>query len=398
MRSAEPPHRQLWVPIKVGLNLRKVDLEVGIGEDGDLRATETVIPGGMLSHIGPVDISRRLFKRLRSCENARSGKLRVHDYGYDWRLHPAHLSAQLLEFLQNLPSNKPATAKSERGATVVAHSLGGLITRHAVNQRPELFKAVIYAGVPTTCVNILGPLRNGDEVLMSSRVLTAQVNFTIRTSFALLPLDGRCFFDKTTKEEYPVDFFDPQTWIENRLSPCVGRPLPPLSAPPKPAGMTGYFSSVTNAFPSFSLPHRKSVSNPKHSGDSMKPTMAGGAAAPGTMDSTAQSSDVAMANGNIATNGTAKDTDDEEYQPSSARTAVTIPREEAVDYLTRTLATVKKFKEELAFRVDHDAANLYPPIAVIYGKLLDRPTFTRLSPRSLILSFCRQGHSDGFRC
>lgn len=368
MRSAEPPHRQLWVPIKVGLNLRKVDLEVDIGEDGDERATQKVIPGGMLSHIGPIDISRRLFKRLRSSESARAGKLRVHDYGYDWRLHPVHLSAQLVEFLQKLPCNQPGVAKSQRGATVIAHSLGGLITRHAVNQRPELFRGVVYAGVPTTCVNILGPLRNGDEVLMSSRVLTAQVNFTIRTSFALLPLDGRCFFDKTTKEEYPVDFFDPQTWIDHRLSPVVARALPPLSTPQKPTGISGYVNTVTNAFPSFSLPHRKSISLPKQPGESAKPTVAGGIAAPETMSSAAHGSDAAMANGNIAADGSTNDPDDEQYQPASVRTAVTLPREEAIAYLTRTLATVKKFKQELDFNANHDAANLYPPIAVIYGK------------------------------
>ncbi|KAI7645040.1 hypothetical protein KC319_g12141, partial [Hortaea werneckii] len=72
LRSAEPPHRQVWVPIKVGLNIRKVDLELGLDEEDDERATEKIIPGGMLSHIGPVDISRRLFKRLRTCENART--------------------------------------------------------------------------------------------------------------------------------------------------------------------------------------------------------------------------------------------------------------------------------------------------------------------------------------
>lgn len=88
LRSAEPPHRQLWVPVKVGLNLRKADLQVGIEEEDDYRAPKNIVPGGMLTHIGPVDISRRLFKRLRSCENARSGRLRVHDYGYDWRLDP----------------------------------------------------------------------------------------------------------------------------------------------------------------------------------------------------------------------------------------------------------------------------------------------------------------------
>lgn len=200
LRSAEPPHRQVWVPVKVGLNLRKVNLEVGIEANADEQATKKIIPGGMLTHIGPVDIARRLFKRLRACENARDGKLRVHDWGYDWRLMPSYLSKTLVDFLETLPCNKPGVPKEQRGATVIAHSLGGLITRHAVNQRPELFRGVVYAGVPNTCVNILGPMRNGDDVLLSSRVLTAQVNFTIRTSFALLPLDGRCFFNKHTRE------------------------------------------------------------------------------------------------------------------------------------------------------------------------------------------------------
>ena len=200
LRSAEPPYRQLWVPVRVGLNLRKANLEVGLEEDDDERAIEKIIPDGMLTHIGPVDMARRLFKRLRSCQNARSGRLRVHDYGYDWRLNPTYLSKRLVSYLESLPCNKADVPKEKRGVTVIAHSLGGLIVRHAINQRPELFRGVVYAAVPTTCVNILGPMRNGDDVLLSNRVLTAQVNFTIRTSFALLPLDGRCFFDKTTGE------------------------------------------------------------------------------------------------------------------------------------------------------------------------------------------------------
>jgi pimeloyl-ACP methyl ester carboxylesterase len=90
------------------------------------------------------------------------------------------------------------TPARQRGVTVIAHSLGGLITRHAVNLRPGLFAGVVYAGVPQRRVNILGPLRNGDAVLLSSRVLTAQVNFSMRTSFALLPEDGRCFMANAT--------------------------------------------------------------------------------------------------------------------------------------------------------------------------------------------------------
>jgi hypothetical protein len=193
LRSAETPHRQLWVPLKVGLNLRKVDLEVGFEDEAEERMQETIIPDGMLKNIGPVDISRRLFKRLRSTENFRSGKLRIHDYGYDWRLSPHKLSHGFIKFLEELPCNSTNLQKSERGVVVVAHSLGGLITRHAVNHRPELFAGVVYAGVPQSCVNILGPLRNGDDVMFSSRVLTAQVCSLDACSFATLtiPIEGQ---------------------------------------------------------------------------------------------------------------------------------------------------------------------------------------------------------------
>src|SRR5690242_12859255 len=201
LRSAEPPNRQLWVPIKVGLNLRKVDLEVPFDEGADERMEQTIIPDGMLTHIGPVDISKRLLKRLRASENFKNGKLRVHNYGYDWRLSPHFLSRRLIEFLKSLPCNHANAPVEKKGAIVIAHSLGGLITRHAINQRPDLVAGVVYAGVPQNCVNILGPFRNGDDVLLSSRVLTAQVNFSIRTSYALLPLDGKCFINKYTKEE-----------------------------------------------------------------------------------------------------------------------------------------------------------------------------------------------------
>ena len=199
LRSAEPPHRQLWAPVKVGLNLRKVDLEVGLNPEDEETEEERIIPGGMLTHIGPVDISKRLLKRLRSSDNAKNGSLRVHNYGYDWRLSPHVLSRRLIEYLRALPCNQPGVPLEKRGAIVIAHSLGGLITRHAINRVPELVQGIVYAGVPKTCVNILGPLRNGDDVLLSSRVLTAQVNFTIRTSYVLLPLDGKCFINKHTK-------------------------------------------------------------------------------------------------------------------------------------------------------------------------------------------------------
>lgn len=142
--------------------MRKVDLEVGLTAEDEEEMHKKIVASGMLSHIGPIDMGRRLLKRLRSSPNVQEGRLRIHDYGYDWRLSPHLLSRRLLEFLENLPCNRPGVPKSERGATVIAHSMGGLFTRHVINQRPSLV-----AGKQT--VRDLYPFSEPPSALMHSR-------------------------------------------------------------------------------------------------------------------------------------------------------------------------------------------------------------------------------------
>ncbi|KAK1835093.1 hypothetical protein QBC39DRAFT_368437 [Podospora conica] len=343
LRSSHPPHRQLWVPVKVGLNIRKVNMEVGLDPEDEEGMEKHIFASGMLQNIGPVDISKRLFKKLRECENARTGKLRVHDYGYDWRLSPHLLSRKLTEFLEKLPSNQPGVPAEQRGALVVAHSLGGIITRHAVNQRPELFSGVVYAGTPQRCINVLGPLRNGDAVLLNEKVLTAQVNFSLRTTFVFLPEDGFCFIDKTTGESYPVDFYDADDWVRHRLSPCVSGPALPPAPSSRP---TSTFGSLLNLSDSLPLRVRSNSIRQKRS--------------PG--DAIADSAAVTVPPLS------------QHPQPTPAST--TPPTSAAHDrnmaYLRRTLAETKRFRAELAHNPAHQAANAYPPLAVMYGK--DTPT------------------------
>lgn len=356
LRSAKPPNRQLWVPVKVGLNIRKVNLEVGLSREDEENMEETIIPSGMLSHIGPVDMGRRLLKRLRSCANAQQGKLRVHDYGYDWRLSPDLLSKKLVAFLEALPCNAIKTPSQERGATVIAHSLGGLITRHAVNQRPELFAGVVYAGTPQHCINILGPIRNGDDVLLSSRVLTAQVNFTLRTSFLLLPEDGKCFVDKRTKEEYPVDFFNVDHWKQHAFSPCIAPTLPAASQPEK----KGILGSVSGSLPSLSLPGKRSFSLL-----SKEPPEGTHAA----LD---------------AANPTLPALDSHLSSSASISTLCTIPLQAALSYLERTLAATVAFKHELTFNPLHQSRNQYPPLSILYSTSVPTVLAARVASRDAI--------------
>jgi pimeloyl-ACP methyl ester carboxylesterase len=382
LRSAKPPHRQLWVPVKVGLNLRKVNLEVGLSPEDEEKMEETIFASGVLSHIGPVDICRRLLRHLRKCPNTKSNRLRVHDYGYDWRLSPHFSSRKFLDFVEKLKCNQPDVPAQHRGVTVIAHSLGGLIARHAVNVRPELFAGVIYAGVPQRCVNILGPLRNGDSVLLSSRVLTAQVNFTMRTSFVLLPEDGKCFINKQTGERYDVDFFDVKTWEEYRLSPCIRPPLPP--------SLQEYRKSLIGAL-SESLPSLP-VSSKRSSwtfGRDASPDRDRDTVAHKARNAASETADTA-ANGALevtnpeGSSPTLEPSMNQSYSRGSTATACTIPRDEAIAYLSRTLAEVRAFKEELTFRAEHEINNVYPPLAYIYAKSVPTVYGARVASREAI--------------
>lgn len=362
LRSAEPPHRQLWVPMKVGLKVRKVNLEVGLNPEDEENMEQSIIPSGMLKNIGPVDISKRLFKRVRECENARSGKLRIHDYGYDWRLSPHLLSRKLIEFLRKLPSNQ---GEDPSGALVIAHSLGGVITRHAVNQAPELFSGVVYAGAPQRCINILGPLRNGDAVLLNEKVLTAHVNFTLRTTWVFLPEDGYCFIDKVTNDEYPVDFYDINEWVKYRLCPSVSDPaLPPFTA--KRVGSLGSFLSLSE----LSISRGRSSSDPaaKRHGPTASPQrklVKDRGLAP-QMDSSSSS------------------TEQQQEETNAVSPQDKSDRSKNLAYLARTLAETKRFRAELQHNPAHQAANAYPPIAVLYGKEIPTVFAARVACREAI--------------
>ncbi|MCJ1277172.1 hypothetical protein MMC21_004982 [Puttea exsequens] len=369
LRSAKPPHRQLWVPVKVGLNIRKVNLEIGLQPEDEENMKDHIFASGMLSHIGPVDMGRRLLKRLRTCKNVQDGRLHIHDYGYDWRLSPHLLSDRFLAFLRGLRCNRAEVSKHRRGAIVIAHSMGGIITRHAVNRTPELFAGVVYAGVPQHCVNILGPLRNGDDVLLSSKVLTAQVNFTLRSSYLLLPENGKCFINKETKEEYPVNFFSVDDWRKYAWSPCVAPALPATNA----SETKGLLGSMTEMLPSMpSLPFSSKKQSPQDITTSITHTT----------DAASTKID------EIADPATVRALDPQLSSPAftlhgnSQQSSIPLP--DALAYLKRTLDATLAFKAELTSKPDLITGNVYPPLSILYANNTPTVAAARVSSREAI--------------
>lgn len=319
--------RRVWIPIKAGFNLRKIDLTVGPKDEDEYEMIRKIYPDGMLTHIGPVDVSRKLIKKLRS-----SPKCKVYEFGYDWRLSSDINSERLCKFLAALPSNRNFDQEKHgglrrKGAIVIAHSMGGLISHHAMQKNPSLFRGLLYAGVPSSCPNILGPLKHGDAVLLSSKILTQQVNFLMRSSYVFLPLDGRCFVDKKdTSIKYDIDFFDVKTWIKHELSPLVTKRRPRRRSTAGVAdGGTFNVADIRNSLNNFTMEKLKGFTF---------------------------TTDLNWGQDNKTTTFTLPDQTQLEY-------------DEAVEYLDRTLKRTKKFLLELEY--DETKCDLYPPLASLYG-------------------------------
>lgn len=192
-----------------------------MSEEAEANSEDLVIPDGSLLGIGRlVDMGGRLVAR---CAAGRKQPT-VHSWGYDWRLSLWRSSARLERFLVDL-YEKSGPPGQRRGATVVAHSMGGLVALHALatTANPRIFASLVFASTPFSgTANMLGPFRYGDAALYNDEICSPRATFSFRSSFGLLPRDGRCFEDEDGKP-YDLDFFDEHVWDDMGLSPCIER-------------------------------------------------------------------------------------------------------------------------------------------------------------------------------
>ncbi|KAL8291586.1 hypothetical protein RQP46_002564 [Phenoliferia psychrophenolica] len=234
--------KRIWIPLRVGFGLRKPDLAIGLTDEAELRSRETVVPGRMLMAVGGViDLGKRLKDKLKHLSTLPAppldpsdplarpvSKLNFVNWGYDWRRRLELSSEELLRDLEQMKRESKARGEGPNGegegATVIAHSMGGLVTLHALARAsdPTVFKGIIFAGTPFGgCVNVLGPLRRGDGVLFNREICSPSVVFSMRSSFYFLPFSGLCF-ETPSGESLPVNFFDPKSWSDLNLSPVAG--------------------------------------------------------------------------------------------------------------------------------------------------------------------------------
>lgn len=366
-------HKRVWIPIKAGFNLRKINLLLGPNMEDELRATDLIYPDGVLANIGPIDICKKLIKKLSN-----NPKTNVKEFGYDWRLGNDLTSKKLQAFLQDIydSTGKPTL--------VIAHSMGGLVAHSALQAKPSLFRLIVYVGVPSECLNILGPLRYTDSVILLDKILTHEVNFMMRSLFSFLPLGGKVFMDLKTHEFYEMDLFDPDVWVEYGLSPLVSKKRAAQEANAKLGTRFGTLSpstsrlklpplhdeSSSSSFPSINslsnrFKHYRSISIKRKtkSQDTMASSPQGplGPESPDSIDNGGH--DAADVTADVAGVSLPSAANVEHEHAEQEHFAISFTQ--AYNYLSETLKRAKEFILSLDYRPELESQ--YPPMAIVYG-------------------------------
>ncbi|PWN34000.1 uncharacterized protein FA14DRAFT_173723 [Meira miltonrushii] len=390
-------HQMIWVPLKVGVGLRRPTLELGLTEAAEDNSEELVIADEMLSGIGNmVDTGKRLLVRC-----AHKKRTKVHSWGFDWRLTLSKSSEKFEKFLQELYDASSDQVENRKGAKVVAHSMGGLVAMHALarTKNPKIFESLVFASTPFLgTANILGPFAYGDAALWNDEICSPRATFSFRSSFYLLPTHptnekekidtaaGRCFEEEDGKP-HDVDFLDPETWNDLGFSPCVqrgGRKAAAdylrKNATKKSISIDGQIEDTNTQRETSLLTKKSSRNDPEKDSTDKVPAMP---LANVQMDGEDISSSKPAKAVNVAIQKGQKlagDEDDTEHtlhpanrQESNDQQA----KEEGIDeeaeeamswaYLEKTLAETKQFFYELrtSFKQESFEKGLYPPISIL---------------------------------
>ncbi|GAA5867660.1 hypothetical protein JCM8547_001334 [Rhodosporidiobolus lusitaniae] len=303
-------NKRLWIPLRVGFGFRKADLGMGLDEEDEERSEEKIVPGRMLCQIaGAVDLGQKLKTKLKSISASQHAAqhphsplpslpfspppspsppspealLRppviFHSWGYDWRRGLELSSKKLLEFLEGLKRESKERGEGEGGegvgATVIAHSMGGLVMLHALATAPDptVIRGIVFAGTPFQgCINVLGALKLGGGISRNPKVGSPETVFSWRSTYYFLPRAPRMVGPPSQEQEQEGEetiVEEPEAEEEGEeanepLPPPVGTapslpPTPPLTlSPPTSSPLP---SSPSSTPPPSRPPSRRSSSS-----------------------------------------------------------------------------------------------------------------------------------------
>jgi hypothetical protein len=153
----------------------------------------------------PVGLEKLTYLKIGLALNRQA---HLHEFPYDWR-RPIEYNADLL----SRSIQRWADGDSSRKFTLVAHSMGGLVSRVFLARHPQIaqqhVKRVILHGTPNFgATNAVDTLVNGNSMMatadrLNDRNAMRTLVYCLPSVYQLLPAPQACF---PSGRDYPVDF------------------------------------------------------------------------------------------------------------------------------------------------------------------------------------------------
>jgi pimeloyl-ACP methyl ester carboxylesterase len=204
--------RLRWLSASTALGLSTPDLRLpirwkdGRQERDGLRPTEPldaveIIPGLLKSQVyGPW---------LRQAESL--GRP-LYGFAYDWRRDNQENLARFRECV--------SAVRARHGGSpvqLVAHSMGGVISLPLLIERPDWFLHVLFATIPFRGgIGFLEDMHAGLPTGRNRKVTSPEMLFTCPSAYTLYPI-GRSDCLDSRGNPLPIDFFDPEQWVEHGM-------------------------------------------------------------------------------------------------------------------------------------------------------------------------------------
>ncbi len=213
-----------WVTARQALGLQTPDLRLPLAWDGNTQQHDD------RSAVRPLDRVRVVpwlwERQIYAPWLKQAGRMGYpfETFTYDWRRDNTEAVAQLKRQMQQLQQKYGSSVR------VVAHSMGGLITLALLNEAPELFADVVFAGVPFTGGSgILPDLHIGADAGINSRILAPHVAATFTSLYCLFAADGTGLAD-AQGAPLPMPWFSAAAWREQRLGVFASQLVMPAAA------------------------------------------------------------------------------------------------------------------------------------------------------------------------
>ncbi|KAI9591770.1 Alpha/Beta hydrolase protein [Syncephalis fuscata] len=177
---------------------------------------DPIITDGYLTNKTYIEYYSSFINGIEDAARVSNGRFRVHLFDYDFRRNNIDTIAKFIHYVEDIYRRR-----ERRAVTVIAHSMGGIITLNAVHKRPELFKAAIFAGSPFNgSITALQAKLNGTPVGRNTECFTAETHFQLQSSFSFFPFDSTGLV-KPDGSDWHINYYDANEWLRYKLSPVL---------------------------------------------------------------------------------------------------------------------------------------------------------------------------------